>query len=206
MEAIGRNALPAFAQRKPASGTDTASLPFDPPHDDIGRIPGVQSTPRQRPMRHKIAPLRLLSLAALVTGCASITTGHNQSLSVETRLDGQPAPGASCKLENDKGAWFATSPGTVVVHRSYNDLNVRCEKDGHEPGVAAARSSTKGMAFGNILAGGIIGAAIDAGSGAAYDYPSIISVDLGRKRSLPAEPPPDASTPRIAPQPLGNDT
>ena len=34
MEAIGRNALPAFAQRKPASGTDTA-LPFDPPHDEI---------------------------------------------------------------------------------------------------------------------------------------------------------------------------
>src|SRR5690606_34533696 len=114
------------------------------------------------------------------TGCASITTGQNQSLSVETHADGKPVAGASCKLENDKGIWYATSPGTAVVRRSYNDINVRCEKSGHEPGVTAAKSSTKAMAFGNILFGGIIGAAVDAGSGAAYDYPSIIAVDLGR--------------------------
>lgn len=157
-------------------------------------------------MHHRNALPLFLAAAALSTGCASITTGQNQSLSVETRANGTTVSGASCKLENDKGTWYATSPGTAVVRRSYNDLNVRCEKNGHEAGVTAAKSSTKGMAFGNILAGGIIGAAIDAGSGAAYDYPSIISVELGRKRSLPAEPPPDASTPRIAPQPLGNDT
>lgn len=132
-------------------------------------------------MRHLTTPL-LVSFCALSTGCASITTGHNQSLSVETRADGRPVAGAQCKLENDKGTWFATSPGTVVVRRSYNDLNVRCEKEGHEPGLTAAKSSTKGMAFGNILFGGVIGAAVDVGSGAAYDYPSIISVELGRRR------------------------
>lgn len=132
-----------------------------------------------------ITPIAL-SLCALSTGCASITTGQNQSLSVETHAEGKAVPGATCKLENDKGTWYANSPGTAVVRRSYNDLNVRCEKDGHEPGVTAAKSSTKGMAFGNILFGGVIGAAVDVGSGAAYDYPSIISVELGRNRTLPA--------------------
>lgn len=34
------------------------------------------------------------------------------------------------------------------------------------------------MAFGNIIVGGIIGGAIDAGTGAAYDYPSEITVEL----------------------------
>ncbi len=34
------------------------------------------------------------------------------------------------------------------------------------------------MAFGNILFGGIIGGAVDAGSGAAYDYPANIVVHL----------------------------
>lgn len=62
-----------------------------------------------------------------------------------------------------------------------------CEKDGHAPGIAAAKSSTKGMAFGNILFGGIIGAAVDIGSGAAYDYPSIISVELGK--AIQIDPP-----------------
>ena len=107
---------------------------------------------------------------------------------METHADGKPVADASCKLENDKGTWYATSPGTAVVRRSYNDLNVRCEKSGHEPGVTAAKSSTKAMAFGNILFGGIIGAAVDAGSGAAYDYPSIIAVELGRNRLQAPEP------------------
>lgn len=133
-------------------------------------------------MQHLYPKTIALALCALSTGCASITTGQNQSLSVETLADGSKVSGASCRLENDKGIWYVTAPGTTVVRRSYNDLNVRCEKDGHEPGVTAARSSTKAMAFGNILFGGVIGAAVDVGSGAAYDYPSIIAVELGRNR------------------------
>lgn len=141
-------------------------------------------------MHHPTFTSTALALCTLATGCASITTGQNQSLSVETRADGKPVAGASCKLENDKGTWYATSPGTAVVRRSYDDLNVRCEKAGHEPGVTAAKSSTKAMAFGNILFGGIIGAAVDAGSGAAYDYPSIIAVELGHNRiQAPASAP-----------------
>ncbi|MCK2088266.1 hypothetical protein MXC99_08785 [Thauera aromatica] len=149
-------------------------------------------------MHHSVPPL-ILSFCALSTGCASITTGHNQSLSVETRANGQPVAGASCKLENDKGTWYATSPGTAVVRRSYNDLNVRCEKSGHEAGVTAAQSSTKGMAFGNILFGGIIGAAVDVGSGAAYDYPSIISVELGQQRIQQPAPAPAAADSSASP-------
>jgi hypothetical protein len=34
------------------------------------------------------------------------------------------------------------------------------------------------MAFGNIIAGGIIGAGVDIHTGAAYDYPVSISVLL----------------------------
>lgn len=133
--------------------------------------------------RPVLTALALVTLT-LSSGCASIVTGHNQSLSVQTMADGKSVSGAQCKLENDKGAWYATSPGTVTVRRSYADLNVRCEKDDHEPGIVTAASATKGMAFGNILFGGFIGAAVDAGSGAAYDYPSIISVELGQRRHL----------------------
>jgi hypothetical protein len=114
-----------------------------------------------------------------LTGCASIVNGNNQVISVETKSKGQPIAGASCRLENPKGTFFVTTPGTVTVRRAFDNLAVKCEKDGIAPGLASVKSGTKAMAFGNILFGGVIGAAVDVGSGAAYDYPTLISVDMG---------------------------
>lgn len=34
------------------------------------------------------------------------------------------------------------------------------------------------MAFGNLKFGGLIGAGVDIGTGAAYDYPQVISIPL----------------------------
>lgn len=80
-----------------------------------------------------------------------------------------------------------TTPGSVTVQRSYNDLNVRCEKDALDPGLTTVKSTTKGMAFGNIIFGGIIGGAVDVASGAAYDYPSLITVEMGQT-AAPVQP------------------
>ncbi|HYD58768.1 MAG TPA: hypothetical protein VEC35_00335 [Noviherbaspirillum sp.] len=123
-----------------------------------------------------LAVIGALAGVSTLTGCASIVNGHNQVVSVETRYKGQQVSGASCRLDNGKGTFYVTTPGTVTVHRAYDDMNVKCEKDGLQPGIAAVKSSTKPMAFGNVLFGGVIGAAIDAGSGAAYDYPTLITV------------------------------
>jgi len=79
-------------------------------------------------------------------------------------------------MTNDKGTWFVTTPGTVPIHRSYDDLTLICTKDGYEPATDVEKSSTKGMAFGNILFGGLIGTGVDVASGAAYDYPTLISI------------------------------
>ena len=120
-------------------------------------------------------------------GCASIVSGQNQSLSVTTKNKGDDLVGAKCSLINDKGTWYATTPGSVTVRRSFNDLTINCALDGLEPGIAMVKSSTKGMAFGNILFGGIIGAGVDIGTGAAYDYPEIIVVNMGQTASIPAK-------------------
>lgn len=42
-------------------------------------------------------------------------------------------------------------------------------------------SKTKGMAFGNIVFGGVIGAGVDMADGAAYDYPNEINMNLNKK-------------------------
>lgn len=111
-------------------------------------------------------------------GCASIIDGSSQILSVKTMADGEDIPGAQCTLTNNKGVWYVTTPGSLTVHRSYDDMNVKCSKDGYVANVGAVPSSTKGMAFGNILFGGLIGASVDMGTGAAYDYPSPIIVQI----------------------------
>lgn len=121
-----------------------------------------------------------LSTCLLATGCASIVGGSNQSLSVETRNKGVMVAGAYCKLNNDKGTWYVTTPGSVTVHRSYNDMTVSCEKKPMTPAVMTVKSSTKGMLAGNILFGGPIGAGVDVATGAAYDYPALITVDFGQ--------------------------
>lgn len=126
----------------------------------------------------------LMSAAALVvagglTGCASIVSGTTQVVSVETREASGPLAGASCKLANTKGTYFVNSPGTVTVRRSNGPMNIQCEKDGYGPGVASVHSATKGMLAGNILFGGVIGAGVDIASGAAFEYPPVMSVLMG---------------------------
>lgn len=123
----------------------------------------------------KSAALAVLMGAMAVTGCASITAGTTQSVAVDT-----PAKeGAECKLSNEKGNWtIAKTPGSTTVTKAYGDLTVACAHPDGSKGTQSVQSSTAGAAFGNIIAGGIIGAAVDMGSGAAYVYPSNISVAL----------------------------
>ena len=139
----------------------------------------------------------------LLSGCASIVSGTNQVLSVQAKKGNDAITGAACTLTNNKGTWFITTPGTVTVHRAYNDLNITCKKEGIDPGVVAVKSTTKGMAFGNLLFGGLIGVAVDTGSGAAYDYPSLITINMGMATTLSA---PTAATPSTSDAPARAET
>ncbi len=94
-------------------------------------------------------------------------------------METSPKEGATCSLENDKGKWFVNkTPGTVVVHRSYKDLDVKCQEEGCAPSEEKVKSKVKPMAAGNIIFGGLVGAGVDAVDGAAYDYPTDIKVNM----------------------------
>lgn len=144
-----------------------------------------------------ILPFAVVAVAANLTGCASIVSGTSQIVSVETLQATGRVDGASCKLENEKGVYYVTTPGTVTVRRAYGDMSVRCEKPGMDAGVASVKSSTKGMAFGNVLFGGVIGAGVDVASGAAYDYPNLFQVMMGQSTVIapPAAPAATAKAP-----------
>ena len=110
-------------------------------------------------------------------GCAALVTGEVQPVIVETHLQGAPYSGAHCTLTNGKGQWTVTTPDSVSIHRAYGNLAVNCVAEVLQ-GSTSISSATKGMAFGNIVLGGIIGGAVDVGTGAAYGYPAVIVVEL----------------------------
>lgn len=126
-------------------------------------------------MFSRTARLAALGFAlAMLQGCASIVSGTNQLVSVDT----PGCPASACELTNDKGKWYINStPGTTTVGRAYGPLNATC-RNGDVSATATFNSSTKAMAFGNILIGGVIGAGIDVSSGAAYDYPPSLSIPM----------------------------
>lgn len=141
----------------------------------------------------------VVAMASLASGCASIVSGSQQSISVETRQKGLMVKNATCKLNNTRGTWYVNTPGSVTVSRSFEDLAIQCEKEKYDPGLANVKSSTKAMMFGNILFGGVIGGAVDASTGAGYDYPSLIHVEMGE--TITIEPPkPAAEASAAAPQ------
>ena len=121
--------------------------------------------------------LVMACLFSTLTGCASITGSKNQPVSVSAVCDGQPVVEASCTLMNDKGSWYVKTPGSVMIQKAYGDLAVDCKK-GEAVASTKFKSSSNGGVWGNILAGGIIGYAVDASSGAGFDYPSTMTVTL----------------------------
>jgi len=125
--------------------------------------------------------LVIFAVASMSGGCATITSGESQSLSLTTQdTDGKVLDKATCTLKNDKGGWKSDSPSFVNVRRSSEDLTVECKKDGQPDGFLRAISRAAGGMFGNIIFGGAIGAIIDHSKGTGYDYPDNLPVKMGQ--------------------------
>ena len=122
--------------------------------------------------------LMLISLG--MAGCASVTGGSSQPIYVSTvDTTGTAVEGLDCSLSNDKGRWQLRSPNDTTITRSNKPLIIRCEKTPLPVGAAEVESATRAAMFGNAILGGLVGAAIDHSSGAAYEYPGIVKVILG---------------------------
>lgn len=132
--------------------------------------------------------VKAMRLAAILSlgACASITAGTTQSVNVNS----SPKNGASCQLTNEKGTWNVPStPGATTVNKAHGPLTAACKTDDGWAGSATIESTTAAASFGNIIAGGIVGAAVDMGTGAAYLYPAEIHVPLSQQAGSVGEAP-----------------
>src|SRR5207302_7076201 len=113
----------------------------------------------------------IISLA----GCATIMEGTSQSVQITTT-----PPGARCFIDRE-GARLGevgSTPGSIRLDKSKNDIVVTCAKEGFQPATVAQSPSFSGTTFGNIIVGGGIGAIADAASGANYYYPNQVVLTL----------------------------
>ncbi len=117
---------------------------------------------------------------ALLSACATLVNGTSQTVTVSTT-----PPGASCTLDRmgTRIGAISSTPGSVRIDKSKNDLAVTCTKDGFQTATVAHAPSFGGATFGNIIAGGVIGVVVDAASGANYSYPDDIRVDMAAAAS-----------------------
>lgn len=141
-------------------------------------------------MQRFVIGLFLLT-AILASGCASVARGTSDTLIVNS-----DPTGALVELSN---GLMGKTPATFKLPRK-SALVVKISKEGYEPvdvnvtpQIAGAGSA--GM-VGNVFLGGIVGAAVDTGTGAMYDLkPNPISVKLV-PLAKKAAPPPAAAKPK----------
>ena len=121
-------------------------------------------------MNNLINKILILFMFAILSGCASITESKNQSMSVTTG----EVTGAMCTLSNSKGSYYVTTPGSVLVRNACDPITITCTKEGYvpaNPSAGTVQDKSKGMAWGNLVFGGIIGIAVDRSTGAGCQYP-----------------------------------
>ena len=122
----------------------------------------------------------VMASSIALSSCASITKDSNQPIRVETyNQQNTMVEGVTCSAKNERGEWSTKTPGSLVVHRSGENLQIRCNKENSATGFATLVSRANGGMWGNILFGGGIGAIIDHNKGTAYSYPDWVKVILG---------------------------
>jgi hypothetical protein len=117
----------------------------------------------------------LITSCIALSACSTITKGSTQTVAIST-------PGvenALCTLESPAiGQMTVKTPDTVMIEKSKHDIHVTCEKACYETASGTIPSNFENMTFGNIIFGGVIGVAVDAGTGALNKYEPSISIAM----------------------------
>lgn len=115
--------------------------------------------------------LAALVAAALLSGCATVTSGTSQTVMINSDPEG-----AECTVSRQEALLATvTTPAPVTLKRHAASLYVLCRKAGYEDNRVVINSRFENASAGNFLLGGVVGTMIDASSGASSRYePSIL--------------------------------
>jgi hypothetical protein len=121
-------------------------------------------------MKKQYAAVALLLAGFQLGGCATVLNGTSQELAFNSQPDG-----AIVELSTGQNC---VTPCTFSMKRG-DDAEVRINKPGFQPVSVYIQSRLAGSTFGNIIAGGVIGAVVDGSNGASNRlYPNPVYVRL----------------------------
>ncbi|WP_047308727.1 translation initiation factor 2 [Rhodopseudomonas palustris] len=123
--------------------------------------------------------------ALLLSGCASVTRGTTENISIASTPSG-----AKADVSGTEAPFSCVTPCVVEVNRNA-DITVSLSKEGYEPQIIPLTreiSGSGGAGFaGNLLLGGVVGMGVDAATGAAMDHkPNPVVVTLQPVAPAPA--------------------
>ena len=141
--------------------------------------------------------LLAVAIAAPCAGCASVTRGTTENISISST----PA-GATAEITGLDIPTACVTPCVVQAKRNA-DITVTVNKEGYEPQIIPLTKEVPGTGAagfaGNVLLGGLVGMGVDAATGAAMDHkPNPVIVTLQRVAPPRAAKP---RPPRRPPQP-----
>ena len=128
---------------------------------------------------HKASRLPRLALAVglicLLSGCASLVNDDSQEVSVRL-MCGHKTLMATCHLQNDKGRWTLSTPGTIRVVNDTSSLEITCRGQYVPSFTVSAMPMPSVALLGNLLFGGVVGAAVDVYNNTGLKYPENIDI------------------------------
>jgi hypothetical protein len=132
-------------------------------------------------------------LCVALGGCASVTRGTTENISIASTPSGAQADIVGLEIPTQ-----CITPCVVQAKRNA-DITVTISKEGYDPQIIPLTKEITGSGgagfAGNLLLGGVIGMGVDAATGAAQDHkPNPVIVTL--QPVAPAPPPRAVSRPR----------
>jgi PEGA domain-containing protein len=144
--------------------------------------------------------IRVLLAAAIAVpcaGCASVTRGTTENISISST----PA-GATAEITGLDIPTSCVTPCVVQAKRNA-EITVTVNKEGYQPQVIPLTKEIPGTGAagfaGNLLLGGVVGMGVDAATGAALDHkpnPVIVTLQPAGPQARKPRPPRRAPTPQ----------
>ena len=126
-------------------------------------------------LKRALAWATVLLLAFGLSGCASFLHEDTQKVTVRLMCKNRTVK-ATCYAENDVGRWSFTAPATFVVSNSNSSLEITCKAPSTQRFTVSAMPMPTWAMAGNLLAGGVIGAAVDVLNATGLKYPENIDI------------------------------
>ena len=116
-----------------------------------------------------------LGVMSLLSGCATLFDDNTQEVNVRL-LCGERVVAASCNLQNGKGSWRLHTPGKTTVTNDNSSLEITCKAYLTPSFTVSVLPKPSISMLGNVLVGGVVGAAVDVYSNTGMKYPENINI------------------------------